>query len=131
MELSNEDIKGLEEAGYCREEFVMYDGVTGLRNVDGWCYFYNLAEENCQVYEKRPLGCYIYPVVYSADKGVTVDELCPMGHTISEQELRTKGKILVKLLKKLDNERAEYAKVLMQVDTSNNQGRLKEPIKKE
>lgn len=34
-----------------------------------------------------------------------VDEVCPMGQTISEQELRTKGKILDKLLKKMDNER--------------------------
>jgi len=34
-----------------------------------------------------------------------VDELCPMGQTIPEQELRTKGKILDKLLKKMDNER--------------------------
>ena len=29
-----------------------------------------------------------------AKEGVIVDELCPMGQTISEQELRTKGKIL-------------------------------------
>jgi hypothetical protein len=33
-----------------------------------------------------------------------IDELCPMEQTISEQELRTKGKILDKLLKKIDNE---------------------------
>jgi hypothetical protein len=34
-----------------------------------------------------------------------VDELCPMEQTISEQELRTKGKILDKLLKKMNDER--------------------------
>jgi hypothetical protein len=39
------------------------------------------------------------------NKGATVDKLCPMGKTILEQELRTKGKILNKLLKKIDNER--------------------------
>jgi len=38
--------------------------------------------------------------------GVIVDELCPMGQTISEQELRTKGKIFDKLLKKIENESA-------------------------
>jgi hypothetical protein len=43
--------------------------------------------------------------VYLADEGAAVDELCPMGHTVSERELRTKGKILVKLLKKIDSER--------------------------
>ena len=107
MELSSNDIKRLEEAGYRREEFaVIKDGVTRLRNVDGRCYFYSLVDKKCRVYGKRPLGCYLYPVVYLVDEGATVDELCPMGQTISEQELRTKGKILDNLLKKMDNERA-------------------------
>ena len=106
MELSSKDIKRLEEAGYCREEFaIIDDGVTRLRNVDGWCYFYSLAEKRCRVYGKRPLGCYLYPVVYLVNEGAMVDELCPMGQTISEQELRTKAKILYKLLKKTENER--------------------------
>jgi len=34
-----------------------------------------------------------------------IDGLCPMGHTISEKELKTKGKILRKLLRKIDEER--------------------------
>ena len=106
MELSSEDIERLEETGYRREEFALIDdGVTRLRNVNGWCYFYSLADKKCRVYRKRPLGCYLYPVVYLANEGTMVDELCPMGHTISEQELGTKAKILVKLLKKMDNER--------------------------
>jgi len=108
MELSNKDIKRLVEAGYRLEEFaVMDDGVTRLKNVDGWCYFYSLTDKKCQVYEKRPLGCYLYPVVYLANEGAMVDELCPMGQTVSEQELRTKAKILDKLLKKMDDERLE------------------------
>ena len=106
MELSSEDIKRLEKAGYRLEEFaVIDDGLTRLRNVDGCCYFYSRADKKCQIYRKRPLGCYIYPVVYLANEGVIVDELCPIGQTISEQELRTKGKILDKLLQKMDNER--------------------------
>lgn len=106
MELSSEDIERLEENGYRLEEFaVIADGVARLRNVDGYCYFYIRVDKKCQIYEKRPLGCYLYPVVYLANEGAMVDELCPMGQTISEQELRTKGKILDKLLKKLDNER--------------------------
>ena len=107
MELSSNDIKRLEEAGYRREEFaVIKDGVTRLRNVDGQCYFYSLVDKKCRVYGKRPLGCYLYPVVYLVNEGAMVDESCPMGQTISEQELRTKGKILDNLLKKMDNERA-------------------------
>jgi len=106
MELSSNDIKRLEEAGYHRDEFSVLDNhVVRLRNVDGWCYFYSLAEKNCRVYKNRPLGCRLYPVAYLADEGAMVDELCPMGHTVSERELRTKGKTLVKLLKKIDGER--------------------------
>jgi Fe-S-cluster containining protein len=112
MELSNEDIEKLEKMGYRREEFaVTDDGTTRLRNVDGWCFFYGLSEKNCRVYAKRPLGCYLYPVVYLTDEGATVDELCPMGNTVSEKELRMKRKILIKLLKKLDAERVRYAKI--------------------
>jgi len=106
MELSSKDIKRLEETGYRREEFAVIDyGVTRLRNIAGWCYFYSTAEKRCRIYGKRPLGCYLYPVVYLINDGAIVDELCPMGQTILQQELRTKGKILAKLLKKMDNER--------------------------
>ena len=107
MELSGKDIKRLEEAGYRREEFTVTgeDGVTRLRNVGEWCYFYEASEKRCRVYADRPLGCYLYPVMYSVDDGVIViDELCPMGETISEHELRTKGRILIDLLKTIDDE---------------------------
>jgi len=105
MELSSDDIERLEETGYRLEEFaVIDDGVTRLRNVDGYCYFYNCADKKCQIYEDRPIGCFLYPVVYLANEGAIVDDLCEMGQTISEQELRTKGKILNELLQKIDNE---------------------------
>jgi Fe-S-cluster containining protein len=106
MELSSKDIERLEETGYRLEEFaVIDDGVIRLRNVNGWCYFYSLADKKCRVYGKRPLGCYLYPIVYMINAGAIVDELCPMEQTISEHELKTKGKILAKLLKKIDSER--------------------------
>jgi Fe-S-cluster containining protein len=113
MELSSEDIARLEEISYRLEEFaVTEDGVTRLRNVDGYCIFYSRADKKCQIYEKRPMGCYLYPVVYLANEGAVVDDLCPMGHTVSEQELRTKGKILEKLLKKIDNESKHQPKII-------------------
>ena len=106
MELSNHDIKRLEEAGYHRDQFSFKDShAIRLMNADGRCYFYILAEKKCRVYRDRPLGCRLYPVVYSVDDGAVIDGLCPMGHTISEKELKTKGKILRKLLRKIDEER--------------------------
>ncbi len=106
MELSREDIEWLERKGYHLKEFsVMNDGVAQLRNVNGYCYFYSRANKKCKIYETRPVGCYLYPVVHLANEGAIVDDLCPMGQTISEQEFRTKEKILDRLLKKLDNER--------------------------
>jgi Fe-S-cluster containining protein len=106
MELSSDDIRRLEEAGYRRDQFsVLDDRGVRLVNVDGWCFFYSLAERNCRVYKDRPLGCRLYPAVHSADEGVIVDELCPMRHTVSERELKRKGKILVRLLSKIDDER--------------------------
>ena len=114
MELSSEDVKRLEKTGYRLEEFaVIDDGLTRLRNFDGCCYFYSRADKKCRIYRKRPLGCYLYPVVYLANEGAIVDELCPMGQTISEQELRTKGKILDKLLKKIDKKSARNSTKFM------------------
>lgn len=108
MELSSEDIEGLEKIGYHSKEFaVINDGLTQLRNVNGYCYFYSRTNKKCNVYETRPLGCYIYPIVYLVNECAIVDELCPMGQTVSKQELKTKEKLLFKLLKKIDTERKQ------------------------
>lgn len=108
MELSIKDIERLERMGYRREFFSVIDnGVTRLRNVGGWCYFYSPVEKRCRVYEERPSGCRLYPVVYLVNEGAIIDELCPMGQTISQQELRKKGKTLENLLKKINNKRRQ------------------------
>ena len=106
MLLSKEDIERLERVGFSREDFTVIcgDGLTRLRNVGEWCYFYNPTEKKCQVYEDRPLGCLLYPVVYSIDEGVIADELCPMRHTVSKHELKMKRKILLKHLKGITSE---------------------------
>jgi len=105
MELSLDDIKRLEKKGFRLEDFtVQNDGVTQLRNVGGYCYFYNRADKKCTIYEDKPIGCSIYPVVYLVNEGMIIDELCPMGKTISKHELMTKGKALDQLLKKLNYE---------------------------
>ena len=105
MLVSKEDTEKLERVGFDQEDFTITDrdGLTKLRNVGEWCYFYDPEEKKCRVYEYKPLGCYLYPVVYAVDEGVVIDELCPRGETISEDELRRKGNVLIKLLKRLQD----------------------------
>jgi Fe-S-cluster containining protein len=106
MELSNDDVEQLNLRGYLLEEFAVIDKHgTRLKNVDGYCYFYNRTNNNCKIYGNRPLGCHIYPVVHVTDEGVAIiDELCPRGKTVSKKEFLSKEKILNALLKKVDNE---------------------------
>jgi Fe-S-cluster containining protein len=107
MELSSSDIEKLEKAGHQRNEFTTTEnGVTRLRNINQMCYFYDPTDKKCRVYKNRPKGCHIYPVVHLENRGATIDELCPMGHTITKHELKTKAKTLTKLLRTIDNERA-------------------------
>ena len=109
MPLSKADIKRLEKAGFRREDFVQYDsrGYARLQNREGYCVFYDKKRRRCRVYKYRPLGCRIYPIIFSEDEGIIVDDLCPMKDTVSKSEMRRKGKMLVRLLEKLDEE-AEY-----------------------
>jgi Fe-S-cluster containining protein len=106
MLLSNADIELLEETGHDRQEFVRYDkkGYARLRNRNGCCVFYDSAKRRCKVHERRPLGCRIYPVVYSEEDGVIADDLCPEKNTLSPDELERKGMKVVKLLDRIDSE---------------------------
>lgn len=104
MELSDDDVARLVRLGYPRDAFSVtdQDGVTRLRNVDGRCYFYDRGASRCRVYAARPVGCYIYPVVFAEEYGIVIDALCPMGDTVTDSEMRVKGRILLDLLDRLD-----------------------------
>lgn len=105
MELSNKDVQIILNKGYHFEEFAeLNKSIIRLKNVNGYCFFYNILDKKCKIYEKRPIGCYLYPVVYLENEYPIIDELCPMGYTVSEREFIKKGKILDKFLKKMDNE---------------------------
>lgn len=106
MLLSNVDIELLEKAGHERGEYVRLDkkGYAKLRNRNGYCVFYDSAKHRCKAYRYRPLGCRIYPVIYSEEDGVVVDDLCPENSTVSADELKQKGMKVVKLLDRMDSE---------------------------
>ncbi len=104
--LSNTDIERLERLSHDRQKFVRYDrqGFARLKNRHGLCVFYDIEKCRCKIYKHRPLGCRIYPVIFSEQEGIVVDDLCPMKDTISEIGLKRKGKKLMKLLQRIDNE---------------------------
>lgn len=85
MPLVPEDISRIEELGYSREFFVDdSSGIPRLRNINGHCVFLDPATNACKIYEYRPIGCRLYPLVYDASTGtVTVDKLCPRWREVS------------------------------------------------
>lgn len=106
MLLSRADVKRLERAGYEAHKFVGQDkqGYTKLRNRHGFCVFYDAERHRCRIYRFRPLGCRVYPVIFSEEEGVVVDDICPVRETVSRVELERKGKIVVRLLRRIDRE---------------------------
>ncbi len=107
MPLSVGDIERLEALGYRREKFTVKDreGLRRLRNIDERCYFYDPVKRRCRVYRHRPLGCYLYPVIYDSDKGISIDNYCPMAHTVTQRELARKGRVLMRHIAKIYSEK--------------------------
>ena len=79
MLLSLEDIKRIEKLGFSRDFFVdEVDGWLQLKNKNGLCVFHDGS--NCTIYDQRPHGCRLYPVIYDADADCAIiDEECPHG----------------------------------------------------
>jgi hypothetical protein len=106
MELCKSDVARLERRGYERDDFsqVDTDGILRLRNSGGYCFFYDHEQKRCKEYASRPRGCAIYPVILSADGGIIVDSLCPEVRTLTQGEIKSKGRRLQQLLDKIDSE---------------------------
>lgn len=109
MLLCQKDIKRLEKIGFSQNSFVSYDrrGYAQLKNRDGYCVFYDLKNRRCSVYENRPSGCRVYPVILDEEQGIVVDGICQCGNTIGEHEKALKGKKVVRLLEIIDCEALE------------------------
>lgn len=106
MLLSNEDIERLEKRGYVKDSFVKFDqrGYATLRNVSGNCFFFDAEKVTCKERANRPLGCRIYPVMLDENKGIVVDDVCPGAHSFTEKQKGKRGKKVVKLLARIDEE---------------------------
>mgnify|MGYP000029319360 CR=1 FL=1 len=90
MPLTREDIERIVKLGFPEKYFVNYNGqVPKLKNIEGHCVFLDVRTGKCKIYENRPLGCRLYPLVYDAKEDrVTVDKLCPKFNEVSEETIR-------------------------------------------
>jgi Fe-S-cluster containining protein len=77
MALSEEDIRRIESLGYRKEAFAVESkGFVILKNAHRRCVFHDGTR--CTIYEARPKGCRLYPVVFAEYSGrATMDHLCP------------------------------------------------------
>lgn len=77
MILSDKDVKRIQNLGYKHDFFVnKQDGWLQLKNQNGLCVFHD--GNNCLIYENRPEGCRLYPIIFDKDKNSeTLDIDCP------------------------------------------------------
>ena len=113
MLLSKKDIARLEKRGYKSCEFSRIDeqGYAELKNNEGYCVFYDLKNRCCRVYDDRPQGCRVYPVILDEDVGIVLDTICDCRGSVKAQEKQLNGKKVVKLLEIIDFEAAERRSV--------------------
>jgi uncharacterized protein len=114
MLLSQKDSQLLKTTGLAPKKFQRYDHqkYAKLRNRRGYCFFYDIDKQRCKIYRLRPQGCRLYPVIVGVQDSIIVDELCPMGNTVSKKEIEAKGREVVKLLAIIDREAHDRKKPL-------------------
>jgi Fe-S-cluster containining protein/dUTPase len=110
MPLTEDDLAGLTALGHGPEAFSVMspDGRTTLANVNGRCHFLG-SDGLCIVYDHRPEGCALYPLVLDETSGaVVVDEVCPHGAEVRPSRRDTDR--VRSLLARLERERARRAR---------------------
>jgi Fe-S-cluster containining protein len=105
MLLTTRDIERIASLGYDRSFFVEeHNGWLQLKNAHGRCLFH--TGERCSIYDYRPEGCMLYPVVYDADRrSAILDAECPQKQRFSLGEPDVNK--LMQLISALDNERSQ------------------------
>ncbi len=106
MFLSTKDIKRLINKGYNEKFFSRQDneGYIILKNQNGYCVFLDIINNKCTIYNDRPMGCRLYPIIFDESKGIIIDKVCPSNKSWTEKIRKIRGKKVIKLLEKIDNE---------------------------
>lgn len=102
MVLAPSDVERLRGRGL-EGFYVMRGPFLYLRNVGGRCVFLDKRTRRCKVYEYRPLGCRVYPLVFDEARGALIDTLCPLSDELGRRkdELRRACALLAELLAEL------------------------------
>jgi uncharacterized protein len=102
MPLTANDLKRIEKLGFKKIDFTIeVEGETRLRNRGKACFF--LKDGACSIYESRPEGCRIYPLVYDVDSHKFVyDPVCP--HSADFKATREDKDRLKRLIHRLERE---------------------------
>ena len=107
MPLTENDLRRIEKLGFSRTDFtVEAEGETQIRNVNRFCFF--LKEGRCSVYEARPEGCRIYPLVYDVDTHKFVYDTVCQHSTEFKPTMEDKDR-LKRLIRRLEREAAKKA----------------------
>jgi Fe-S-cluster containining protein len=107
MPLTESDIARLESLGHHRDHFSTLDEefVPQLLNDGDHCVFLG-RDGKCTVYEHRPDGCRLYPLVWDRDTNRVVrDDFCPWNREFPVD--RAKENSLLVVLRTLETEAAK------------------------
>ncbi|OLS14007.1 MAG: hypothetical protein RBG13Loki_2403 [Promethearchaeota archaeon CR_4] len=87
MQLTLDDLTRIEASmGKSWKEFSRWDGNSNviLKNVNHHCIFFSPTDKSCTIYEIRPFGCQLYPVVLNPwSNRCSYDKDCPHPKQIS------------------------------------------------
>ena len=88
MILSESDIKLILTKSYIpnlkESDFITKNNGTfyKLKNINNYCYFFEITSKKCKIYDIRPQGCRFYPMIYDQDK-----EKCILDNDCERKEL--------------------------------------------
>ena len=108
MLLSYHDIENIQKMRYDQKFFISKrNGWLQLKNHQGRCVFHNGTR--CTIYDQRPEGCTLYPVVYDKDnKSAILDGECPQKQCFPLKKSKTQQ--LIDLISTLERERSQREK---------------------
>ncbi|MCC6051742.1 MAG: YkgJ family cysteine cluster protein [Fervidicoccaceae archaeon] len=98
------DIDRITDKGF-RDFYELKNGFYVLRNINGKCVFLD-PTGRCIIYEDRPLGCRVYPLILDEDNGAMLDKYCPLSDffVTLKHDLRRGCELLVQFMDELSRD---------------------------